>query len=343
MSKLKLTGIVVMLSIAAVLSGCSLNSEQTVVREGFANLFSEVDTSKMDITLDLAVVPPAGLDYGALDIEMVISGVTDNTDIKNPKLFLDIAASGAGNGVSEQSGKAEMILDGEVLYANVSEISDFDGLLPAESMTDFIGKWWRIPFPGGSIIGLTNASADDIAAQDDKLFEIMRNTDFLTELQYIGEESISGENSLHYSGVLNHEGVVDFISETSIEFNDYTPTESEIAELRESLDMVDLNVDVWIGQDDDILRKASGTMKLVSPEDGAEVNMDFVVTYSGFNEPVTIVVPVDAEEFDPLSLLMMGAGAGMEDFPESDFSDLEGFSEADFADLEAELSDLGLE
>ncbi len=291
---------ITVLSAAATFAAEPELGAEELIREAFQNFSTNVDTVKMNMDMTVSIRPPAEFEDEAIDFDIALSGAVDSTDVENPRLSLliDLAADIAE--IGPQVAKGEIRMENELVYVMLSEISDFGGEVPTAMTDPYIGQWWIIPIPEGALTDFGTLTPADLAAQEEKVNEIIGRTDFFKDLEYIGSEKVSGVDTWHYSGNLNNDGIISFIYEVYTEFEDSTPTEAEVAELEEALEMLDFAVDVWIGQDDIILRRVLGTANVVIPENegGGEVDMEFDLTYSALNEPVDIEIPEDATEID---------------------------------------------
>ena len=92
------------------------------------------------------------------------------------------------------------------------------------------------------------------------------------------------------------------LMELAQEDETYKLTEKDKADLKKTLDELysSLNenptVHIWVGNNDYFIRKISFSTTIDSEGDKADVNLEIIT--SNINEPVTIIVPADAEEFD---------------------------------------------
>lgn len=293
-------------------SGCSLlNKEKTnedaskVVKEAFKNLYS-VKSNTYDVSLTGTFSDTSE----KMDYDFSLTGAEDMNDPKKPKFTMVIDGTGSFTGYENQSVKAEIRMNESSLYFVLNEISDFGGSLPSELVAPYVGKWYKMAIPEGTFDNYPVLFADDqnLSEQDKKLKELLENTSFFKEIEYTGTEG----NLDIYKAVLDKEAVKNFMIEaTKIEGT--TVSEAEEKDLEDGLKMMELDVTLGVDKEKNVLTEMKGVLEINAEADGTG-SMEFEASIGNLDEPVTIDVPTDVSEFDPVQLFgaafMMGGGYG---------------------------------
>ncbi len=295
-------------------SGCSLfnKGEPTedaskVVKEAFKNLYS-VKSNTFDVSLKGNIT--GGPD--TMDYDISLTGSEDMADPKKPKFTMAIDGTGSFTGYENQAAKAEIRMDESNLYFVLNEISDFGGNLPAELVAPYVGKWYKMAIPEGTFDNYPVLFSDDqnLTEEEKKLKELLENTSFFKEIEYTGTEG----NLLMYKASLDKDAVKNFMVEAA-KIEGTTVSEAEEKDLEDGLKMMELNVTLGVDKEKNVLTKMKGVLDFNAEADGTG-SMEFEASIGNIDEPVTIEVPSDTTDFDPVQLfgaaLMMG-GAGAYD------------------------------
>lgn len=285
------------------------------VQEGISNL-TKVKSASYDLTLSGKIESgdPDTDGFENMDLLLSFIGAYDNGDRANPKFSMELAVAGSVDDGAEEKAYGELRLIGGNLYFVLSQLTNFAGEIPAEMVTPFIGKWWSIPLPPEYISSFNTYSGDEaeITPQEKELTGLFESTKFLTEVEYVGEETVNGAKSGHYKGTLDKEVIVDFVVASGKIMGTLSDEDSETTResMNSSLEKITMSGDIWIGMDDKIARKWQGNF--VYEDSEADLSVDFDMTYmvNNLNESVELEVPEGAEPFDFLSLLMGGAALG---------------------------------
>lgn len=290
------------LSVALILTGCKSGvapekTPQEVVKEGFSNLY-DIDA----YAYELKMKGDANVEGETVNFDLTIDGAQDMSLPADPKLILNIMASGSLNGGEAESVEAELRLDKTKLFFMVGKLTDFDGLIPTESVSTMLGKWWMMDIPEGTFDNLTVASGNEaeLSPELQETKELLKETEFFSDLTYVGEE----KGAYKYTGSLDKEAVKEFVRKGS-EINGETVSDADVAELDSVLAMVELTVEIWVDKDTMTATGLAGNVNVNAEEEGM-FNFDFEYHLSDINQAVIIEEPAGAELFDPLQLLMGG-------------------------------------
>lgn len=294
--------VAVLTTVAVFAAGCSVGggsdlNPEDVVRDGLANFYDVTSYS-----YDVSFYGDADVEGDSVTFDVNLDGSQDVYNPQDPKITLKLVGSGTLNGGEEQSVDAELRLTKDNMYLMISELTDFDGLAPAEVTAPFIGKWWSMVLPPGTFDDAL-ALGDDANLTPEELAtkELMKETVFFTDLKDLGMD----DGSYHYSGTLiDEDAMVEFVKKAA-EINGETLSEDDITEARENFkelfEMMDLEVEIWVDKDTMTLSGLAGAVDFEKDEDIIE--MEFEVYFDDINEPVTVEIPEDSEVFDPLMLL----------------------------------------
>ena len=133
-------------------------------------------------------------------------------------------------------------------------------------LTDTDGEWEHY----------RDDSCDAIHRWEFGVFNLHLDEDSTGLISFEGVKEVDGEQVYHLKGHAPFE-VIDFIlgTKSTIEDSEYPP----------------LDIELWIGVDDLLMRKLSVQFEYVDPESGTEGSSELTITLSDFNEPLDIQPP----------------------------------------------------
>ena len=234
----------------------------------------------------------------------------DNSDTENMKVDLHVNASGSAK-------FEEKLLEGDLdfsfigldkqYYIKLTKLESNDETLTA--MKPFIdmysGKWLRIAedFIPEDIRDLQGQD-EEVKRKQQQLQELFVKTELFTVTKEYSVEKLDGEKVYHYGVSVNPDGFRDYVTKAAI-IDGRELTTQEIDEALAILDYFD-EAELYISTDNYYVLKSvlrfSG--KASAEEDSGDLNLEVVVEGSDFNKSVDINAPADAEDFNPLNLLM---------------------------------------
>ena len=315
-----------------VLTACTEGPEaptkapEELVKEAFTNSM-EIKSHSFDATVDVDITAEGE----NVDGTVSISGEQDMNDLNDPKFIMDISFEGTAADFPEQSGAAEIMMDGETIYFVLKKITDFDGNLPAEMVEPFVGQWYYMPLP-------EDATAELGVIADPEQLEIAKQLliehFFLSNIEYVGGEG--GDH--HYTAELDKDAFAAYMK-ASAEMSGQILTEDDMSELASAMEMVEADFDIFVDAEEMLLSGWNGSIALNVEGEGGTI--DFEIDTSDFNKAVTVEAPDGAVEFNPFMLMgpAMMMQPGMSDI-EMDTTGLEMTDE----DLEAMMLEMeGLE
>jgi len=134
--------------------------------------------------------------------------------------------------------------------------------------------------------GVTVA-VDSIPSKEDTL-ELL---DSLTDLEKLPDEKIEGIECLHYRGRVDINRMVD---EQIANLDPAQPGYEEILKGLEQLRNMKIEVELWIGKDDYLIRQMKKDMQVPSEDTGQWDTSSAMWKFCDFNEPITIEPPETA-------------------------------------------------
>ncbi|HET7122139.1 MAG TPA: hypothetical protein VFI17_12925 [Solirubrobacterales bacterium] len=170
--------------------------------------------------------------------------------------------------------------------------------------------------------------ADVTACQ--KAAEGIKFSQFTDNLSNEGSEDVGGTSATHVSGDLNVSGAVDALIQltedpacsSQLEAAGPLPLdELEAAKGELGKAIKNAHVELWVGEDDNIIRKAAVELTVEPPKaSGEKVEIDLELTLNGVNEEQSFNSPSNAQPLeklfkqlgvDPLELLESGGEGGL--------------------------------
>jgi hypothetical protein len=295
--------------VAMVLSGCSLlDKEPTpkdLVSEAFKNL-EGMDYYDYELEFGGEVIAEGE----TVDFDISYNGKQDNTDKTKPKFTMAIDVGVSVEEFENQSVKGEIRSDGEFLYFILSEVSDFNGELPAEMVDPFVGQWYSLSLTDdllGSVSPFSTMSMYDeenMTDEQKELMELYEDTEFLKDVEFVKTE----DGYDVYTGALDKEASKKFVNK-AMEMQGQSLTGDEEEEFYKFMESVDVDMLMYVDIAENALTKVTGTVTMTGME-GVDADLEFSMAFMNLHEPVVIEVPTDVEEFDPM--MVLGAMMGMD-------------------------------
>lgn len=303
----------------SVLAGCTTVAPQQqqppkppeeTIKNGIKK-FTEVTSYSYELAANADITDA---EIGKIKFDGTMTGAVDIKDPKDPKFTLKIDGSGS-DGSQTGSASADIRLGKEAVYFNLMKL-DIGEELP-EELTTYMSKWWKITLPEGVLdelsVSLPQGGEAEMTPEQKEMKELLDNTQFFSNPTYVGMEDVKGEQSYHYTVVLDKKAFMDFMKKAA-EIEGQVVSESEMKDLELALE-ADIKGNVWVGSTTEVLNKVDLT---VTANDGSgSISFSFVV--GDVNKPVTLDTPADAEEFPveeilgPMMMMMGGGDASMMD------------------------------
>ncbi len=281
-----------------------------LLREGINNL-TMVKSAEYSFSINGDIkAAPSSLDvynFVNLSVEGTLDGAYSVLNLEDTLFSLAFGLVLQKDAEKEENVGGEMRLLDDTLYVVLSEISDFEGDIPLEEMEDFIGQWWYIQLPEGSLNEMLALYKDEeyMTPEEKQLKELFEETDMFKEVEYLGMETVGGVRARKYSASLDDQALIDYMIKAG-EITGEPLDATDIEEISTFLNNIDFSGHIWIGEKDNIFRKYSGILAGKNIAEGLEdLTIEFVMDFelSRINEVVSVPAPEDSLEFDPLMLL----------------------------------------
>lgn len=308
---------VAFLSVALMmLGGCTKTAAEApeeVIKQ-FKQVTKEIKAA--DFTGSLAM---AGVDQGDemnfnLNTEVKIDRQKEEVRKADVSLKVDGTLKAGEESMSGQVNfKFRMI--GEDSYFNLMEFNSTDPNAEKYQAlaTPYLKKWQHLSsdFIPENIRTLQQKDEETLA-KEEELKDLFIETKLFDVVKEFGIESLNGKKVYHYGVKLNKEGIKQYIRKAAV-INGREMTEAEVEEATVFAETV-TNMEMWIGVKDYYLYKGLVILSGQGLEEKG-VTADVTLTYmaNSYNQDLKIEPPADAEEFNPLSLLMGLQSSGMLD------------------------------
>lgn len=306
-------------ALAALLSACGgggggSEDPQKVIESA---TFEGVESGTVDLTMNVK----ADGEHGG-NMKVDLSGPFQSTGKESlPELGMTVKADGEADGENVNFEGGLTVL-GDRAYVG------FDGKNYEVDPTTF--GFIKSGFEEAGQEGEKESSgAERTACQ--KAAASMNLEEFVENLENEGGEEVDGVKTTKLSGDLDPKGAVDAIvrlAETPacssqleaagpFPLDQLKSMEGEITGAIKSA-----HADIYVGEDDHIVRKVTADMNIEPKGSGEKVEIDFDFTLGGVNEQQTIKAPANAEPLEklfgqlgvnPLELLGMMQGGGSDD------------------------------
>lgn len=320
-----LTGGVVALTAAAIFSGCQQASQPQlppaqVLQNGMKNL-TAVTSHQFEFDVNANINAPAGQTPAKTTFTGSLSGSADMKDMTDPKVNLMLNASGSAD-TQSGDGALELRLNKDALYFTLSKLDSQGGQpLPAE-ITAYIGKWWKIAIPAGTLEQLTQSSSQEgtqqVSPQQQQLRDLLANTQFFTNVQFVAIEDVKGTSSYHYTADVDKTALMNFATQAAV-IQGKPMSDDDKKSFQDMLSKLTMKGNVWVASDSNIMDKVTLDVQVAAtaPTDSTGT-VSLGLTLWGFNQPVTVEIPANTTDF-PVDQVLGGLmGAGLSNAPTTD-------------------------
>lgn len=292
-----------------VLAGCQQTAAPTksgeeVIKDGVKKLM-EITSAGYQVSLK-GDVNDKGV--GDTKIDLAFSGVFDRKDAASP--FGTVKAVGSlssGDAATQESimsgsGSVELRLNTTALYFNIMELTVKGQEEAIAQMKDYLAKWWKYTLPEeakAEFIGMVPKVSEDkdITPEQKQINALLESTVFFPQPAFVGAESVGGEQSYHYTVVLDKKAAANFYVESS-KINGTVVTDEEITAFNKALEGVAVTGDIYVGTVSGVLNKANINIKLEKVGDTETTGtLSVGLVLSGVNGVVTLEEPKEAVEF----------------------------------------------
>ena len=286
---------------------------QEVVQDSIKKL-SSVTSYAYDVKVNGDLKGPDGVPPAKVTFDVKLNGALDMKDPQDPKLNLsldgNIDADGDGG-----DGKIEVRLNKSNVFVNLMALNGKGTVaVPEDMKKEFVNKWWSLPIPPEALAEMAASfpQGDDstLTEEQKKMKALVENTQFFTDIKFVGNETVMGESSFHYSAMLNKDAFVEFTKQVS-ELQGTTVSDAELESLKTGMNNFDMTADMYIGANSGIMNrlKANITIKATDATMPSGT-ITFDASAGSFDKAVTVTEPEGSQPF-PLDMLggLLGGGA----------------------------------
>ena len=259
---------------------------------------------------------PSGIDFKNFNFSL--NGVSDISDLKNPKLSSVLSFS-----MGSILASAELRVLDSTFYGQITKVPTF-GLLPIPTLYE--NKWFSLSFKPEDIeklknlassypIDLNNITNQFTSEQQDHLLKLFQDANLLKTAKRLNPETVGGEPSYHFSFDFDRGGVIslaqsvyDYLNTISVNKNipKLPPFNSVV--VSELLDKIkNFNGEIWIGRNDKLVHKLSISFGVqFDSAKNEQVKVNTVIVYSDYNKSVSVVAPEGSTSLNDLILASLG-------------------------------------
>lgn len=270
-----------------------------MLQEGLTKL-SKVTSYAYNVNLNGDLKGPQGEKPEMVKFNMGLTGNVEAKDPQDPKLNLTVKGEMTAD-ADGGSGEFSLRMNKAALYMNLMKLEGKGAVaIPEEMKAQFLNKWWTMPIPPEALSELSNsmAGSDESKMTDEqkKMKKLVEETKFFKNVEYKGMEAVNGEQSYHYTGMLDEAAVSTFIAKAS-EMQGQTVSDTEKEDMKKAFDQMDFAGDFYVGKDSGALNKGKVTVTLTANADKSSPTGTVTVEFSlsDMNKAVTVEVPADAQ------------------------------------------------
>lgn len=272
---------------------------EVVLQEGMAKL-ADVTSYGYDLGLKGDLTGPAGQPPEKVNFDLKLKGNVDAKDPKDPRFNLSLSGSMMAD-ADGGSGELSFRLNKDALFINLMKLDGKGSVtIPEEMKEQLIGKWWTLPIPPEALEEMAKSmpqgGSENLTEEQKKMKELVDQTKFFKNVEYKGMESVGGEQSYHYTGMLDEDAFMAFVAKAA-EMQGQPMSEGDQAEMKEAMQYVDFSGDMYVGQNSGVLNKVKGNLTFTQDAEkstpSGTITIEFMV--SDLNKPVTVEVPADAQ------------------------------------------------
>lgn len=303
---------------AFVISGCQTGNiaaptgdSEDILSQAFES-WKEVYSGEYELTLDGTLVNSDGSIPAEMQIEGVLDGLFDLNDPAYPEIQIHAEGEVTTDGESDGPFDLDLRTDGKTLYALISEFPNAANDISAELTKYFVGQWWEIPLPDAFFAEAplelwTNENVEEeLEPGEQELKALLDDINFFKNIEYMGTARVMGDQTYHYSATMDKAAVREFINQAA-QIDAERITDEDLDNFANTLNASDLDIEVWVGVDDMIMRRVLGEFDM-NIGGGGKMEVEFDLVTWKLNENLDITEPKGAQELDPFQYLEAAGG-----------------------------------
>ena len=235
----------------------------------------------------------------------------DQNDKEEPKADISVGIKGDMSAADKTMNgdldfKIRIIGDNFYISLNKLDATDKEIEKIKPLISPYIGKWLHIAndFIPEEIRDQLKGKDAEMLAKEEELKTLFINTNFFTIKKEYGVENVNGKKTYHYGISLDENSLKEYIKQAAkIQGEEIMEADlDEVAKLAQSA----TDIELWIGAKDYYLYKATANWDGGAVDSGVDIQVKIILEGKGYNSAIDITAPSDAQEFNPLMLLMGG-------------------------------------
>lgn len=271
-----------------------------VTLQNAVNKMSDIKSYGFDVTMSGDLTGPTGESPEKVGFNFNLNGGVDMVKVEDPRLNLNI--KGAFNADQDKAdAEFQLKLNKDAIYANLVALNASGSMeIPEEYKSMIVNKWWTLPVPPEVLEELKNSmpqdSEENLTPEQKQIKELMEKTQFFKNVKRVGNETVAGEESVHFTADLDKDAFASFVEEVAkIQGEEFT--ESDRNELKEGLNLFNFSGDLYVGSKSGVINKMKGTIDFNDKENsGVAGKIELEASVSNINESINIEVPENAED-----------------------------------------------
>lgn len=320
------TGLALVSLIALLsLTGCQQKSHKETVKESIQKLTAvhayEMD-SQLKGTFSFSDPNPFATTPRTLtsNLNLDLKGGYDIKEVKDPKFTMKVDVSGNID-TEKLSALLDMRLLKDTFFFNIEKISlPQSSQVPSTVPLFLSGRWWKYPLSSQLVndyVGIFKEETQDKSSEQNSMKKLVHTTDFFQDATLVGNESVKGQDSSHYSVTFNKDALGDFI----IKASEMRGQEISDPEKQKFLDgfkkHIDIKGDIWVAKDSHIANQFDIQIRLSPEKEGdPSGSISFASTLWNFDKALAVQTPETSTDFpvEPFQKFLETGTLNPEDF-----------------------------
>lgn len=244
-------------------------------------------------------------------VSVTAKGMYDLSDANNQKIATTISV-GAGSANID----AELRYLNKTLYAQLTKIPATT-LIP--TLSSFTNKWIALP-PEGDTGALSETPIASLPGIDSKIFSsltteqkshlynLARNSQFITVTKKESPESINGKLAYHFYFDLDKKGITQYLNQAESYIHEIGKNDSRLSSFDAASGIKELDTiqnfvgEAWINKTDKLLAKTNINFSIVSMNNNEQstIKVGVIGIFDKWNEPVMVAAPESSKTLEEI-------------------------------------------
>jgi len=351
MRKFKGLSLVLVLSSMFFVYGCGLTEvapANELLQESLLNSAKNMTSTAYELNLSGKVAIPDET-IGTVDFDVNFTGDVDSSNLEKLLFALKADVKFSAKDYKNQFAKGEMRLSGNKMFFILEELSNFNGEVPAEMVSEFLGKWWMYE----DLSGMMSAGIIDETAKQETIANLEK-LNLFTDISYEGTETLMGEKTYKFTAKLDKDSYKTLMIDEITRLTGVEPIQSDLDMMDKMIESFDINGTYFVGVDDSMMHGFAGVLSVSVPDENLAFDINIDYKASNINKPVSIEEPADAQDLSAMFGGLFGAPAvdttdysildesdySTYDFSEFDSTEFDSFDDAQFDEYKNNFNEL---